>query len=211
VSDFIIKNTCYGLEKEKQVIYTSRFDKEKNPMFFLDLAFKFKDINPTIKFVMTTSHNTIKSNDKMFLDNYEWYLQQCPNLKILTGLTKIQYYEELLKSHIQFNCADQDFISWTLLEAITCGCIPLYPNYRSFTDLIPHLNKYRHKNTQSAIDNLNYLLETKLENLHTRKQLNSIVDFHNYAWKRMWEIMNGKNYVEYYNLKCFNKDFFNAT
>jgi hypothetical protein len=51
-------------------------------------------------------------------------------------LTKAEYYTILASTQIQLNTSQQDWISFTLLEALTCGCKPLYPNHRSFPDTL---------------------------------------------------------------------------
>lgn len=119
-----------------RVIYTSRWDWEKNPTFFLDVARWLKEQSKDFEFVVTTSAKKIRSNNVYLLEK----LRQAVNdgiVTLLEGLTKEQYYIELLKSGVQFNCAYQDWVSWTLLEATTCGCTPVYPRFRSFPECFP--------------------------------------------------------------------------
>jgi glycosyltransferase involved in cell wall biosynthesis len=207
VKEFIQKNILNydKIPKQRQVIYTSRFDKEKNPYFFMRLAEKYYDIDPTVKFVMTSSHKQIKSNLHEFQQNADFYTSSLSNFEIKTGLSKAEYYEELLKSHVQFNCADQDFVSWTLLEALTCNCIPLYPNFRSFPETFKHIILYDHKNIQNAMSGLTFFLKQTFEEKNKTYNYDSIYNFHDNCWNRMWTIMNQEHYSDFYNLNNFRR------
>lgn len=45
---------------------------------------------------------------------------------------KRDYYQTLANAKVQFNCAHQDWVSWTLVEASMLGCSPLYPVWKDF-------------------------------------------------------------------------------
>lgn len=185
------------IQKENQVIFTSRFDKEKNPDFFLSLAESYYEIDRTVKFVMTTSHSDIKSNMREFnriIDKFS----SLPNLTVKIGLSKTEYYKELLKSKIQFNCADQDFVSWTLLEALTCNCIPIYPNFRSFPEILPITNLYAKNNIASACIKIEYFLKKSFN-----EKLKDITNTHNIAWERMWHVMFSEDKDNRYSLNNY--------
>lgn len=128
-------------EKKLQVVYSSRWDREKCPDFFLQVVERVHAVRPDISFVVTTSADRIRSNDRGMLARLEAFLTTSPArhaLEVRCGQTKAQYYHNLLESKIQFNCADQDFVSWTLLEATTAGCRPVYPNYLSFPEALQY-------------------------------------------------------------------------
>ena len=63
------------------------------------------------------------------------------NVDLYTSCTKGQYYSVLTRSKIQFNSALQDWVSFTLLEALTYGCAPLYPNHRSFPESLNYSSR----------------------------------------------------------------------
>ena len=147
------------LEKKKQVIYSSRWDKEKCPGFFLDVIREVHQQRPDIKFVITTSAEKIRSNDISLVHLLNHFLATSPAascLDVRVNQTKKQYYQNLLESKIQFNCADQDFVSWTLLEATTCGCRPVYPNYLSFPEALQYRYElmYNKNDIQSAVQKI---------------------------------------------------------
>lgn len=122
----------YDGPKEPLVVFTSRWDKEKDPEFFIHVVNYVSRRRPDIKFVATTSRPYVKSNEEG-LESLA-ALSESDTLKFVSGLEKWEYYRYLQRAKVQFNCADQDFTSWTLLEATTFGCLPCYPNWRSFPE-----------------------------------------------------------------------------
>jgi len=129
--------TISSLEmKENTVIFTSRFDSEKNPLFMLEVAKKFLKLNPDWNWLITTSASKLRSNDEFIIKKLNEFANEEPRFKIKVGLTKLEYYTELAKAKIQFNSSLQDYVSWTLIEATFFGCDICYPNFRSFPEII---------------------------------------------------------------------------
>lgn len=176
--------------KKRQVVFSSRFDKEKDPEFFLYIVKKMANIDPSIKFVITTSQKYLRSNDKDLMKSLSNCYDKLPNLEIRENQTKQQYYETLKESKIQFNCAWQDFVSWTLLEALTFKCIPVYPDFRSFPEVLP--DKYLYpkisdlfrSSEDTAIDIITTLMEEDFD-----PKLNKIVETFDKSWLRMVNVM----------------------
>jgi len=128
-------------KKKRQVIFTSRWDTEKDPKFFLNVVSYMNQMyQDPPKFLVTTSSSKEPSIPS-YLKDY---------IEVKTNLTKEEYYFNLLESKIQFNCADQDWVSWTLLEALTCDCRPVYPYFRSFPECLPQEFLYVKKDVRSA-------------------------------------------------------------
>ena len=144
----------YTDTKENTIIHTSRLDKEKNPYFLLKVAQRFLKENKDWKFVITTSGNEFKSNLPNVVDELKKYAKQEPRFLLLNNLTKEQYYQELSKAKIQFNCGLQDYVSWTSLEADTFNCNLVYPNFRSFKEIYHIKHKYEPFNIESALEHL---------------------------------------------------------
>ncbi len=171
-----------NIKKKKQVVYSSRIDTEKDPYLFLKLANYCFFIDPEIKFVVTTSSPELRSNDPKIVESFLNY--QFPNLDIRVNQTKTQYYGTLLESKIQFNCADQDFISYCLLEALTCECIPVYPNYLSFPEVLP--KKYLY-------DKGDYIFASELikQFIHENfdQDLKFTLMYHDNTWEKMLQTM----------------------
>lgn len=180
--DFIIKKfKNEQIKKENQVIYSSRLDKEKNPLFFVDFADFCKRKGLNYKFVITTSAKEIRSNDNNIIIELK-KAQEKNIIEIKTNLTKEDYYNELQKSKYQFNCALQDWLSWTLLEALTFECIPIYPRYRSFPEYLSSDYLYEKDNIESAYNVL-------MKNKKFDKDLLKIVDYFDKSFERYLEII----------------------
>lgn len=175
--------------KKNQVVFSSRFDREKDPLFFLAVANKVKAVRPDISFVATTSASDIRSNDS--------YIEKMLNVTKNSGnvvefrvnQTKEQYYKTLLESKVQFNCALQDFVSWTLLEALTCQCLPVYPYFRSFPEVLPAKFLYTQDNAEHAAD----LIIRNVDNFEdvtvNSPEIEVIIKTFDDSWKRMYDFM----------------------
>ena len=128
----------YG-KKEDYVIFSSRFDREKDPNFFLDLV----EVCPDIEFRLVNPRKTAPiSNDPSVVERLNKVLAERNNLRLVDTSNKIDYYRTLQRAKVQFNCADQDWVSWTLLEAVTFGCLPLYPKFKDFPLELNYNEKY---------------------------------------------------------------------
>ena len=126
------------------VVWSSRFDMEKNPDFFLDLVESRTDL----RFVICTGHPMLKGSAIGAVKRATQLAATRPNLTIAAGLSKPEYLKMLASSKVQFNAASQDWVSFTLLEALSMGCLPLYPNWRDF----PQALQYRARNLYAPED-----------------------------------------------------------
>lgn len=161
--------------KEPYVIFSSRFDDEKNPNFFMDLVEKCPDIK--FKLVKPRQH---LSNNPLVCSRAEWLSKNNDNFEIVDTSDKLAYYSLLSGAEVQFNCAIQDWVSWTLLEAITFNCKPLYPNWKDFPFELKGFELdciYENKNLDSAAEKLRNLLRIPFDN-----DLKNIVDKHDSSW-----------------------------
>ena len=174
-------------ERKKQVIFTSRWDKEKRPDVFLRIVDECVQKRNDIHFLITTSTRSLKSNNIRLLNMLDAYLEQFPdNLTVRVGLSKDDYYYNLLESKIQINTADQDFVSWTLLEATTCGCRPLYPNYLSFPEALQYNYElmYNKNDIQDAVSKIIRYIDEE-----TDKNWDWIYKPFDKSWQRMMQVM----------------------
>jgi glycosyltransferase involved in cell wall biosynthesis len=173
-------------KKQNQVIYSSRWDTEKDPGFFMDVMEECINQTMDVHFVITTSSDKLRSNDNKLLERLGNLVKMNPNyIEVRTGCTKEEYYYSLLESKIQMNTADQDFVSWTLLEATTCGCRPLYPNFLSFPEALhnDYSLMYEKRDIKSAVTALRKALATPLiDYSHIYKPFDD-------SWKRMLSVM----------------------
>lgn len=115
-----------------RVGFAARFDQEKQPDFFMDLAQSYQEINPHVEFAVF-SGGPLRSNNPRYLDRAR-ELANAGVIKIYDDLKKNDYYNLLNNSRVLFNCALQDWVSNTVSEADTLGCNVLYPAYRSFPE-----------------------------------------------------------------------------
>ena len=124
------------IDRTNRVAYSSRWDDEKQPHFYMDLAEAYYKIDPTMEFAVFCGHPELKSNRQEYVDR-AMALQagDTANFKVYTGLKKDDYYRLLADSKILFNCALQDWVSNTVSEADTMGCLTLFPAYRSFPEV----------------------------------------------------------------------------
>lgn len=195
-----IKSRCPVLlpARKNQVMFTSRWDTEKCPWLFLDIAELTIKKRSDISFLITTSTEKLKSNDPILLDMLNRYINKYPNNIILKeNLTKDEYYQNLLESKVQINTADQDWVSYTLLESAVCGCHPLYPYYLSFPEVFTYKDgkidtrfMYNKNDPYSASESILKIInmtDSKYEKINMSWIYSKFDD----SWKRMIEIFNG--------------------
>lgn len=187
------------IKKEKQVVFSSRWDEEKDPRFYLRVVDEV--INgmgrKDIKFIVTTSADQLRSNNKdLLITLQDAQRKHYGKLVVYTGLSKREYYETLLESAVQFNCADQDFVSWTLLEATTCGCYPVYPYFRSFPEALAHSHNhlYVKNDVQDAARKIIKGVDYNEGLLALPSQFEWVFSPFDISWKRMLAVMRDENY-----------------
>jgi hypothetical protein len=130
-------------ERENRVGFAARWDDEKQPHFYMDLAEAYYKIDPSVEFSIFCGHPELKSNDPEYVER-AMSLQNgnTANFKVYTGLKKDDYYNLLANSKVLFNCALQDWVSNTVSEADTFGTLTLYPAYRSFPEVFANNGKH---------------------------------------------------------------------
>ena len=130
-------------DRTMRVAFAARWDDEKQPNFYMDLAEEFYKISPNVEFAVFCGHPELKSNNPENVTR-ALKLQESSsvNFKVYTGLKKNEYYKMLADSTVLFNCALQDWVSNTVSEADTLGTLTLYPAYRSFPEVFA--NNHNH-------------------------------------------------------------------
>lgn len=172
-------------EKEPFVLFASRFDDEKDPMFFLQLVeacpnIQFKLVNPRLNRPITSNEYVLDELQRILTKNDS-------NLRIVNTFDKVTYYDTLKKAKVVFNCAHQDWVSWTLLEAITFECNPLYPIWKDFEYELNGNPKYLYqkRNLDECKQKLYALMKTDFD----KATLQGIVDKHDNSWHQYLQIM----------------------
>lgn len=190
-------------ERKNHVLFTSRWDEEKNPQFFLEVAEAFITHRKDVKFIVCTSAPKLKSNNPKLIELLQQKMKEYPdNIYLYEGLSKTDYYEELCVAKIQLNTADQDFVSIALLEASVAGCFPLYPKFRSFPEALKHSSgfMYEHKNLNECVREIKWILTQdrnwSVEGIKNRAWIH---ERHNTSWARMINIIFGKKLIKVEN------------
>jgi glycosyltransferase involved in cell wall biosynthesis len=139
-------------KKKQQVVYSSRIDREKNPDFMLKVARDFLEAEPKATWVCTTSAKEFRSyNNAGIVGLMRKLAAENPRFILKEGLTKEEYYTILAESMVQFNCADQDYVSWTAIEAAHQGCSLVYPYNGSFLECLKDGHLYTHNDPDDAV------------------------------------------------------------
>ena len=120
-------------DRKIRVGFAARFDQEKQPDFFMDLAEWWATHGSyPVEFAIFQG-GPLRSNNSKYIDRAR-NLEGRGLLKIYENLKKNDYYSLVNDSRVLFNCALQDWVSNTVSEADTLGCNVLYPAYRSFPE-----------------------------------------------------------------------------
>jgi hypothetical protein len=119
-------------QRQRRVGFAARFDQEKQPGFFMDLAEAYTRRHPDTVFAIF-SGGPLRSNNPDYVTRAR-KLNADGVLEIYENIDKNRYYELLNDTRVLFNCALQDWVSNTVSEADTLGANVLYPAYRSFPE-----------------------------------------------------------------------------
>ncbi len=170
-------------ERENRVVFAARFDQEKQPDFFMDLAEKF-EFMPT-KFAIVQG-GPLRSNNQKYVDRAR-ALAERGVLEIYENQQKNDYYNILNDSRVMFNCALQDWTSNTVSEADALGCNVLFPAYRSFPEIFAndHERMYVPWSIVDAFNKIDPLLKTP------HRDVGKISDWTSATIDRYIDIMQG--------------------
>lgn len=196
-----IKN--YKKNNKNAIIFSSRLDKEKNPLFMLKIAKKFLKKYPNWKFYITTSGKELRSNMKGVISQIRNFAKLNDRFIIKERISKNNYYKLLCNCKIQLNTSFQDYVSWTVIEASICDCDLCYPNFRSFPEFILKDRMYKPWKINSVIQVLDNCIENP-------KQHKWIANISNYGRLKECEIICNGNKKEI-NIWKEIKRFKNAT
>jgi hypothetical protein len=174
-------------ERRNRVVFSARWDQEKQPDFFMDVIEEFyRRHSNAIEFAIC-SGSKLKSNNQSYMER-TYRLQKDNKLRIFENLEKNDYYDILNDSRVVFNCALQDWVSNTVSEADALGCNVLYPAYRSFPETFAndHERLYVPWSVADAVNKLEVLLKKPHVNM------GKISDYNNNTIDRICDILEGK-------------------
>ena len=170
-------------ERKHRVVFSARWDQEKQPDFYMDLIEAWYKRHPGsyVEFAVCSGAK-LKSNNDSYTERTR-QMQGRGELKIYEDLDKNAYYNIVNDSRVVFNCALQDWVSNTVSEADALGCNVLYPAYRSFPETFANDSSrlYVPWSIEDAMDKLEKLLEKPNENMgkisdYTDKTIDRICD-----------------------------------
>jgi hypothetical protein len=181
-----VENIKPFIERSQRVVFGARWDQEKQPQFYMDLATEYKKKHPDVEFAICQG-GPLRSNNEFYVQEAR-HLAKEGILTIHENLKKNEYYEILADSRVMFNCALQDWVSNTVSEADSLGCNTLFPAYRSFPETFAndHTRMYVPWSQQDAIEKLEVLLSKP------SPSIGRISDWTNGTIDRMIDIMTGK-------------------
>ena len=176
-------------ERERRVIFSARWDQEKQPDFYMDLIEawhnKYSRASHPVIFAIC-SGSKLRSNNDSYMERTN-QLSQAGKLVVYEDLAKNHYYNIVNNSRVVFNCALQDWVSNTVSEADTLGCNVLYPAYRSFPEAFA--NDHERMYIPWSIDDAMAKLEQLIEYPHS--DMGKISDWNDGTIDRTCDILEG--------------------
>jgi glycosyltransferase involved in cell wall biosynthesis len=175
-------------ERKPRVVFSARWDQEKQPDFYMDIIEAYFKRHPVsaVEFCVCSGAK-LRSNNDSYMERTRT-LQQIGLLKVYQDLDKNAYYNIVNDSRVVFNCALQDWVSNTVSEADALGCNVLYPAYRSFPETFANdaSRLYVPWSIDDALDKLEKLLKKPSENM------GKISDWTDLTIDRICDIIEGK-------------------
>ena len=174
-------------ERKMRVVFSARWDQEKQPDFYMDLIDEYFNRHPeSILEFCVCSGGWLKSNSESYMQRTR-EMVDAGRLKIYENLEKNAYYDIVNDSRVVFNCALQDWVSNTVSEADALGCNVLYPAYRSFPETFA--NDHTRMYVPWSIDDALNKLEILLEGPHP--DMGAISGYNNGTIDRIIDILEG--------------------
>jgi len=175
-------------DRRMRVVFSARWDQEKQPDFYMDLIDAWHEKFPSkkVEFVVC-SGSKLRSNNESYMQRTHKMVEN-GKLTVYEDLQKNQYYDILNDSRVVFNCALQDWVSNTVSEADALGCNVLYPAYRSFPETFAndHERMYIPWSIDDAVSKLDNLIKKAHPNM------GAISDWNNGTIDRICDIIEGK-------------------
>lgn len=184
-------------QRPMRVGFAARWDQEKQPGFFMDLAEMWHSQGSfPVEFAIYQG-GALRSNNPDYVTRARDLAQQ-GKIRIYENLSKNQYYFHLNHTRVLFNCALQDWVSNTVSEADTLGANVLYPAYRSFPEVFA--NDPNRMYVPWSIDDAYCKLENLLRAPHHNQGL--ISDWTNGTIDRILDIIQTAGTIAEDGMEC---------
>jgi len=102
-------------KREKIIVYSHRFDKEKRPDVFIDIMEELWEMRQDFKVIFTTSRPTFRSNDPRLIDKL---MASNFNFEIAAGLSKGEYYKILSQAKLMMSTTIEEYFGLCVQEAM---------------------------------------------------------------------------------------------
>ena len=173
--------------RQNRIGFAARFDQEKQPGFFMDLAeWWWNNVSRDHEFAIF-SGGPLRSNNPDYVARAR-EMDKLGQIKIYENLKKNDYYALLNDTKVLFNCALQDWVSNTVSEADTLGANVLYPAYRSFPETFA--NDHERMYVPWSMEDAAKKLAPLLKEPHRNQGL--ISDWNDGTIGRIVDILEGK-------------------
>jgi hypothetical protein len=181
-------------ERSKRIIFSSRLDSEKQPWIFFELA-RSAQTDPMLsgyEFAICSGNPELRSNSNYVCNALE-EAKGFTNFKIYINQSKSEYHALLADSQLHFNCAKQDWVSFTMLDAATFGVPSLVPAFRGFPDAMEgsHEQMYIPWSLEDALLKMKAILFDSGQRL-SETMCKQIAMHHDLTLNRHMEIMLGE-------------------
>ena len=128
-------------EKENIVIFPHRWEYERRPNIFVDMAYMLKGKFPEWRFIVTTSKPIINST-KIWLNCLLEKAKKDGVIEVYENLSKREYYEILAKSKLMVSTSIEENWGYTVTESATFDTHVLCPNNFSYKEYLPQKYLY---------------------------------------------------------------------
>lgn len=125
----------YPSTKENLIIFPNRFDYEKRPNDFLNIATILKDRYPDWAFAICTSRNSMRSSHS-WLTDLLYALNKHKIVQYNYDMTKEQYYQMLSRAKVMVSTTIEENFGYCTLEAMALDTIPVVPNRFSHPEIV---------------------------------------------------------------------------
>ncbi len=157
-SSSITDNIFYMKKSEnpKYVVFPHRLAPEKGLDRMIKIMTEVFDKSDDIALMITSGrpfplHCRDPALDKelhSFLDEFIKFGKIC----LKTGLSKVQYYRNLVQCKVVLSTAYQETFGYGVLESMLCGCTPVVPGNLSYTDFLD--DRFFYNSIDEAVDKI---------------------------------------------------------
>lgn len=169
------------LNDRPYMVYSSRWDYEKQPAFLLSVAERLADAG--IVTVVCSGSDRLRGDRASIAKAEE--MHAAGKLFLMLGCERHEYLATLNGAMVQFNCALQDWVSYTMLEAATLDVPSVVPAFRSFLECADPVHTYKPWCVDDAVRHVEMVLDSdSMVSQHRRLRL---AQHHDRALGRIYE------------------------